>query len=149
MEASRVSRHVAVSRAHGFSLIEVMIAFILVSVGVLGLMSWQLFIEQRSDYAQRSEQALDLAEQKLTWFHTRGAQSSLSELAVADFERDVVSGEEVVGPDYRMLWSVTALSPVLKSIRIEVIWQDRLGGERSIELSTLLSRYTHDQTDNE
>ncbi|QXO16720.1 MULTISPECIES: type IV pilus modification PilV family protein [Vibrio] len=148
MAASRVRRRIAAG-ANGFSLIEVMIAFILVSVGLLGLMSWQLFIEQRSDYAQRSGQALALAEQKLTWFYTRGAQSSLSELTVADFARDVVSGEEVAGSDYRLVWSVTLLSPVLKSIRIEVIWRDRLGVERSIELSTLLSRYAQYQADDE
>lgn len=125
--------------AEGFSLIEVLIAFMLVSVAVMSLMSWLLFIEQRSDYALRSSEAISVAERKLAWFATRGASNELSALPVADFELDVVSGEEVVAPDYTLRWNVQRLSASLKSVRIEVIWQDRLDNTRSIEITTMLS----------
>ncbi len=83
-----------ISKQRGFSLVEVMIAICLVGVGALGLVKMQAYIEQRSDYAYHSIQALGLAEAKLEWFRTRGADSTTSEIPVADFDTDIVAGSD-------------------------------------------------------
>ncbi|EGR3967042.1 prepilin-type N-terminal cleavage/methylation domain-containing protein [Vibrio cholerae] len=127
----------------GFSLIEVMISFVLIGVGALGLVKLQAYIEQRADYAMHSIEALNLAEQKLEWFRTRGASSANPAIPTANFATDIVSGSISSGR-YTLSWGVptTALSGALKTIHIEASWKDRHGETQSVELKTMLSKYS-------
>jgi len=45
----------------GFSLIEVLITFVLIGIGTLGLIKLQAYIEKQADYAIYSVEALNLA----------------------------------------------------------------------------------------
>ncbi|MEW2626610.1 prepilin-type N-terminal cleavage/methylation domain-containing protein [Vibrio cholerae] len=130
----------------GFSLIEVMISFVLIGVGALGLVKLQAYIEQRADYAMHSIEALNLAEQKLEWFRTRGASSANPAMSTANFSTDIVSGNDVSHPSYKLSWSVSnasgALSSALKTIHIEASWKDRHGETQSVELKTMISKYS-------
>lgn len=128
----------------GFSLIEVMISFVLIGVGALGLVKLQAYIEQRADYAMHSIEALNLAEQKLEWFRTRGASSALPTMSAANFDTNIVSGNDVSHPLYTLSWSVPAatLSGALKTIHIEALWQDRHGETQSVELKTMISKHS-------
>ncbi|ELJ8614148.1 prepilin-type N-terminal cleavage/methylation domain-containing protein [Vibrio cholerae] len=127
----------------GFSLIEVMISFVLIGVGALGLVKLQAYIEQRADFAMHSIEALNLAEQKLEWFRTRGASSANPAIPNANFATDIVSGSISSGR-YTLSWGVptTALSGALKTIHIEASWKDRHGETQSVELKTMLSKYS-------
>ncbi|HAT8491232.1 TPA: prepilin-type N-terminal cleavage/methylation domain-containing protein [Vibrio vulnificus] len=126
----------------GFSLLEVMISFVLIGVGALGLVKLQIYVEQKADYAIRSIEALNLAEQKLEWFRTRGATAS-SAIAVANFDSDIVAGSSA-HPPYTVTWIVpsTALSGALKTVHVQTTWQDRLGKTHSVELKTMISKYS-------
>ncbi|HFQ5303795.1 TPA: prepilin-type N-terminal cleavage/methylation domain-containing protein [Vibrio vulnificus] len=126
----------------GFSLLEVMISFVLIGVGALGLVKLQIYVEQKADYAIRSIEALNLAEQKLEWFRTRGATAS-SAIAVANFDSDIVAGSSAY-PPYTVTWSVpsTALSGALKTVHVQTTWQDRLGKTHSVELKTMISKHS-------
>lgn len=127
----------------GFSLIEVMISFVLIGVGALGLVKLQAYIEQRADFAMHSIEALNLAEQKLEWFRTRGASSANPAIPTANFATDIVSGSISSGR-YTLSWGVptTALSGALKTIHIEASWKDRHGETQSVELKTMISKYS-------
>jgi len=131
------------SKNRGFSLIEVMITFVLIGVSTLGLIKLQAYIEQRSDYALHSIEGLNLAEQKLEWFRTRGALSSDSSFPIASYESDIVSGLQVDG-SYTLKWRVTepSLAGVIKSIEIEASWLDRRGNKQSVSLQTMISKYS-------
>ncbi|WP_044367565.1 prepilin-type N-terminal cleavage/methylation domain-containing protein [Vibrio fluvialis] len=131
------------NRQQGFSLIEVMISFVLIGVGALGLVKLQAYIEQRADFAMQSVIALNLAEQKLEWFRTRGASSASPTLIAADFDSDIVSGEDLTHSGYFLRWSVPAatVSGSLKTVVMEASWRDRQGQSQRIELRTLISRY--------
>ncbi|ELP5728358.1 prepilin-type N-terminal cleavage/methylation domain-containing protein [Vibrio vulnificus] len=126
----------------GFSLLEVMISFVLIGVGALGLVKLQVYVEQKADYAMHSIEALNLAEQKLEWFRTRGATAS-SAIAVASFDSDISAGSST-HPPYTVTWSVpaTALSGALKTVHVRTTWKDRLGNTYSIELKTKISKYS-------
>ncbi|EEX38833.1 type IV pilus modification PilV family protein [Vibrio furnissii] len=131
------------SKHRGFSLIEVMIAFVLIGVGALGLVKLQAYIEQRADFALHSVQALNLAEQQLEWFRTHGASSASPSWVHADFDTDIVSGEDFSHPGYALSWQVPAatVSGSLKTVVITASWLDRQGQSQSIELQTAVSRY--------
>ncbi|HDZ9391105.1 TPA: prepilin-type N-terminal cleavage/methylation domain-containing protein [Vibrio cholerae] len=131
------------NKQRGFSLIEVMISFVLIGIGALGLVKLQAYIEQRADYAMHSIEALNLAEQKLEWFRTRGASSANPAIPTANFATDIVSGSISSGR-YTLSWGVptTALSGALKTIHIEASWKDRHGETQSVELKTMISKYS-------
>lgn len=130
-------------KQYGFSLIEVMIAFLLIGVGVLSLVKLQAFVEQRADFAQHSITALNLAEQKLEWFRTRGASAATASL-VANYPHDFVDGEDSSHPLYLLQWSVpsTQLSGALKTIVVHATWKDRYGKDQSVQLKTMISQHS-------
>ncbi|MBE4589226.1 type IV pilus modification PilV family protein [Vibrio navarrensis] len=135
------------NKQRGFSLLEVMISFVLIGIGALGLVKLQVYIEQKADYAIQSIEALNLAEQKLEWFRTRGATAS-SAIAVANFADDIVAGSDTSYPPYTVTWSVpaTVLSGALKTIHVQTTWTDRLGHPQSVELKTMISKYSEFDT---
>jgi len=128
----------------GFSLIEVLISLMLISVAALGFVRLQTYVERQIDYVSNAVNALHLAETQLEWFRTRGVSSALT----ANFDRDVISGQTWSAPFYTVSWAVAAapLSASLKSISVSVSWPDRHGTPQHVELSTLLSRYSEFDT---
>ncbi|OXE34131.1 type IV pilin, partial [Vibrio parahaemolyticus] len=50
-----------ISKQKGFNLLEVLISFLLIGVGALGLTKLNVYLEQESDYAIESIEALRLA----------------------------------------------------------------------------------------
>ena len=133
------------TKEQGFSLIEVMITFLLVGVSVLGLIKLQAYIEQKADFALHSVEALNLAEQKLEWFRTRGALSSNTSFAVASYDSDIVSGTEHAGNLYTLTWTVTephSLLGSVKSVDIEASWFDRQGNKQTVKLQTMISKFS-------
>ncbi|MDF2154223.1 prepilin-type N-terminal cleavage/methylation domain-containing protein [Vibrio sp. CAU 1672] len=130
-------------RQTGFSLIEVLISFVLIGVGAMGLIKLQTYAEQQADYAKRSVDALNLAESKLEWFRTRGASAALSTLPVADFATDIIPGMSV-SAGYTLSWEVpsSTVSGSVKTIVIEASWDDRSGQVQSVQLKTMIARYS-------
>ncbi len=126
----------------GFSLLEVLIAFMLLGVGALGLTKLNVYLERESEHAIKSIEALRLAENKLEWFRTRGASAATSAMPVADFD-SIATGSPAVGT-YTLQWQVPAatVSGSLKTITVTSSWQDRLGQTQSVQLKTMLSRYS-------
>ncbi|KOE83012.1 type IV pilus modification PilV family protein [Vibrio aestuarianus] len=133
-----------ISKQKGFSLIEVMIAFLLIGISSLGLVKLHIYVEQRADFSLHSIEALHLAENKLEWFRTRGASSALSSMTLADFSTDIIDGQDTSHSFYTLRWSVpsVSLSGALKSIDIEVSWFDRQGEKQSVKLQTMLSAFS-------
>lgn len=131
-----------ISRQQGFSLIEVLISFLLLGIGALGLTKLQVYMERKSEYAIHSIEALRLAENKLEWFRTRGASDALSTISNASFA-SIMTGSSTAGA-YTVEWEVPAatVSGSLKTITITSSWQDRMGETQSVELKTMISQYS-------
>ncbi|MFC5078467.1 hypothetical protein VTH8203_04038 [Vibrio thalassae] len=131
-------------RQSGIGLIEVLVALCLLGVGALGLVKMQIDLEQRSDFAYRSIQALGLAEAKLEWFRTRGADPLVSSQAVANYMTDIVDGQDNSHPTFYVEWTVlqVAMDGNIKTVKVEVSWIDRLGVRRNVTLVTQISRFS-------
>ncbi len=131
-----------ISKQKGFSLLEILIAFLLLGVGALGLTKLNVYLERESEYAIKSIEALRLADNKLEWFRTRGASAASSAIPVADFD-SIATGTSTDGI-YTLNWQVPAatVSGSLKTITVTTSWQDRLGETQSVQLKTMLSRYS-------
>ncbi len=135
-------------KQRGFSLVEVMITFALIGISALGLIKLQAYIEQRADYALHSIKALNVAEQRLEWFRTRGATAAQRFITTPDYERNIVSYVCSDDPIYTVSWSVREPDSSLevKTIDMEVSWLDRHGSKQTVSLQTMLSKYSEFNT---
>ncbi|CCN35378.1 putative Type IV fimbrial biogenesis protein PilV [Vibrio nigripulchritudo SO65] len=125
----------------GFSLIEVMIAFLLFGVGMLGMVKLQTFMEHKSEHAARSLEALYLAESKLEHFRKRSVSGANGTILFGS----ISSGSEAKSGGYTLTWSVSqatgTVSSAVKVITIDSAWQDRLNTTQKVTLQTMLSKY--------
>ncbi|HAH01737.1 prepilin-type N-terminal cleavage/methylation domain-containing protein [Vibrio splendidus] len=144
------------SKQRGFSLIEVLISFLLIGVASLGLVKLQVYAEQKSDFALHSVEALHFAERQMEYYRTRVSDVSgavglipFSQLNQANYCLNTTSSDPLSGlsdSGYAMTCEVEnaagALSGALKSITVSVAWQDRMNRSQSIYLETMLSKYS-------
>ncbi|NVN84271.1 MULTISPECIES: prepilin-type N-terminal cleavage/methylation domain-containing protein [unclassified Vibrio] len=144
------------SKQQGFSLIEVLISFMLIGVASLGLVKLQVYAEQKSEFALHSVEALHFAERQMEYYRTRvsdvsGAVGliSFSELSEANHCLNIASSDPLSGLSgsaYAMTCDVTdangALYGALKNITVTIAWQDRMNRAQSIYLETMLSKYS-------
>jgi len=136
------------NKQSGFSLVEVMITFALIGVSALGLIKLQAYIEQRADYALHSIKALNVAEQRLEWFRTRGSRAAHMRVRTPDYDRNIASYVCNEDPVYKVSWDVHEPNPTLavKTITMEVSWFDRNGSKQTVSLQTMLSKYSEFNT---
>ncbi|WP_104401935.1 type IV pilus modification PilV family protein [Vibrio penaeicida] len=131
-----------ISKKHqGFSLIEVMIAFLIFGVGVLGLVKLQTFMEHKSEHAMRSLEALYLAESKLEYFRQRSVSGANGTITFDSIQ----SGTEVKSGGYTLTWTVSqptgSISSAVKIITVEGEWKNRLNANQKVSLKTMVSSY--------
>lgn len=132
----------------GFSLIEVLISFLLVGVGVLGLIKLQVYVEQKADFAEKSIEALYLAEKKLEEFTRRGASSATINYSFNDIQSDTCVSTTIcnsVTSVPKLMCSMTLQSGLANTailIEIEACWADRFGDTETLILKTMLSKYS-------
>ena len=126
----------------GVGMLEVLFSVMLIAGGVLSLIKLQVYMEKESEYALNSLEALQLAEEKLEWFRTRGASSASSDIVVADFDADIIAGNSTNG-EYTVQWELLP-APIanLKVVKVEATWLDRAGDTQGVELQTMISRYS-------
>ncbi len=131
-----------ISKQKGFNLLEVLISFLLIGVGALGLTKLNVYLERESEYAIKSIEALRLAENQLEWFRTRGASDALSTISTASFA-SIATGSSATGA-YTVEWVVPSatVSGSLKTITITTSWKDRVGQTQSVQLKTMISQYS-------
>ncbi|MGV3002687.1 type IV pilus modification PilV family protein [Vibrio sp. E150_018] len=126
-----------ISKQQGFSLIEVLITFIILIVGIMGLIKLQTYMERQADYAENSIKALHLAESQLEYFRSRSVSGADGTLPFSS-----ISGSSSISGAYMTRWTVTeSLSGALKTIEIETGWDTRWNERQSVALKTMISKY--------
>ena len=145
-----------ISKNSGFSLIEVLISFLLIGVASLGLVKLQVYAEQKSEFALHSVAALHFAERQMEYYRHLASNVieavgliPFSELNQASHCLNIASSDPLSGLSgsaYAMTCEVTdangALSSALKSITVTIAWQDRMNHAQRIYLETMLSKYS-------
>ncbi|MBC7003539.1 prepilin-type N-terminal cleavage/methylation domain-containing protein [Photobacterium sp. BZF1] len=131
------------SKQSGFSLIEVLIALTIMTVGVMGLIKMQSFMEVKAENALKTLDALYLAEEKLEQFRTRAQSAAGGTIAYSSI---VSQTESVSMATFTATREVTVIdnSPVpdTKKITVWVSWKDRLEQSQAVSLETVISKYS-------
>ena len=131
----------------GFSLLEVVIALGVLSVGVLGLVKMQAYMEVKAENALKTLDALHIAEAQMEFYQTRasnisGATGLIAFASMAESTNCLQS--MVSGTDYRLTCDANtlSLSDALRTINVSVSWDDRRGVSQAVSLKTAISKYS-------
>lgn len=129
-----------ISGIRGSGLIEVVIALFITSVGTLGVVRLQAYMEQKSDYAVKSVQAIQIAESRLERlsFEIKSNAQLHTELAE----------ESVTHNGFNLNVRTLDLPQNSKNVKavyvsLEVTWLSTQSEPESISLDTVLSQTTN------
>ena len=130
-EISEVNGRHAVSG--GFSLIEVMIAMALFSIGLLAVASMQGTNVRNNTTGNITTQASMLARARLEQLKSM----DITALVPGDYADPTnIDADGNPGGIYQRQWRIQSMSPDLRSVEVTVGW-DRLGQRRSVTLTTV------------
>ncbi|HIF9165700.1 TPA: type IV pilus modification PilV family protein [Photobacterium damselae] len=131
----------------GFSLLEVVITLAVLSVGVLGLVKMQAYMEVKAENALKTLDALHIAETQMEYYQTRasnvsGATGLIPFASMAD--STYCRQSMVSGSIYTLTCDASnlSLSGALRTIDVKVSWSDRHGASQAVSLKTALSKYS-------
>ncbi|WP_318514551.1 type IV pilus modification PilV family protein [Photobacterium leiognathi] len=144
----------------GFSLLEVIISLAVLSVGVLGLVKMQAYMEVKSENALKTLDALYIAESQMEYYQRRvnNVSGATGLILFSELEEDdpvtsklkhCLSPELTVGTVFELDCDVanvsgglSTLSSALKTIKVTVSWADRRGVSQAVSLKTAVSKYS-------
>lgn len=133
-------------RNSGFSTIEALVAMLILSFGMLALVSMQNTFSLTADAAKQRSEATRLAQQKLD--ELRAYEQVAAGSGKFSFNANVISStsatQETLTPDsnttFLRSWIVTPNSTgMYKSVNVSVAWTDRQG-DQSLSLASVISR---------
>ncbi|WP_394166604.1 type IV pilin [Photobacterium piscicola] len=131
----------------GFSLLEVVIALGVLSVGVLGLVKMQAYMEVKAENALKTLDALHIAEAQMEYYQTRASNISGATglIAFASMADPTYCMEDIaVSSGFSLICNVSSpkLSGALRTIDVKVGWADRRGVSQAVSLKTAISKYS-------
>ncbi len=131
----------ATRREAGFTMVEVMIALLILAFGVLGTAAAQLTAMDYSRKSRSLTQAFYLAEQQIETFHFMSA-ADVAALAGSPNDPnnpiDPIVGDEDT-TTYNRSWQIQIDTPEVDvmTISVRVDWTDEVGQNRRVQLDTM------------
>ena len=127
----------------GFTLIEALVALVLLSIGAVALMTLQVRLRVAADEARHHDQALRLAHNELErWRWQPDAPSPAMSWEGPDIEFSIAGGSalaaEALGQGVADTPDAGSAPTPLRSVRLRVQWTDRTGRSQSVTLESLL-----------
>jgi type IV pilus modification protein PilV len=122
-------------QSRGVSLVEALIALLVVAVGVVGLLKFQSNSRLNSDVARQRTEALKLA------------QNEIEQMRSANAVADIQSASRSIAPDtknpanatFQVAREVNASAAASKTVQVTVSWTDRSGAAQQVVISSLIS----------
>jgi type IV pilus assembly protein PilV len=121
----------------GFTLLEVLIAVSILTIGLLGVASMQASAIRGNYFSDNTTTALCLAEDKMEDLMgrdfadavlvdaTAANNGNLDSITTVDFQETVnESGQVVAGGEYRRIWNIAdSVDPQMKTVTVVVTWE--------------------------
>ena len=135
------------SNARGFTLIEALIALLVLSFGMLAIAGFQATLSRSSDLAKQRTEAMRLAQQKMESLRAYGqVASSTATPHIVNYTDDVVSSTApevtTTNATFSRTWTATPnASGTEKWINVTVAWSDRAGQAQNVQLQSVISKF--------
>ena len=129
----------------GTTLLEGLVAFLVLSLGMLSVVRVQSQMRLNTDVARQRSEAVRIAQEdieKLRAFSVIGVRAGASAFAsVTSASRRVDSASgQTSNTSYELMREITAAdAPLSKNTRVSVAWNDRTGAQQQVVLSTLIA----------
>ena len=121
----------------GFSLIEVMISFVILGAGLLALAKFQVDVLKEYDEGRQQSQAVQYGQQKIDQFRS---YVQVASCATCTDYAEIVSGTDTVtgtNASYTRTWTVSSSNnPAYKLIEMKVAWTTSKGTAKSVTINT-------------
>jgi type IV pilus modification protein PilV len=143
-------------RQRGFTLIEALVALLVMAFGMLAIAGMQATLSRASEVAKQRSEAVRLAQMKIE--QLRSFEQITADAGKVDYASDVVSGNDTFSPtvgayatntSFDRVWTVTRDgvnapaadgSDPQKWVSVVVTWNDRTGQQQRVQLTTVISR---------
>lgn len=127
-------------RNAGISLFEALIAMVIMSGGLLGLLAMQTSLSHSADVAKQRSEAVRLAQQQIETMRSFTAiVGTPGQLAWTDLD----AGTDAVTTNtaFTRSWSIGgAVGDPLREVAVTLAWQDRTGDNHSMTLQSVISK---------
>jgi Tfp pilus assembly protein PilV len=118
----------------GVSLVEALVAMVILSFGTVAVLGVQTSLRYNADVAKQRSEAVRIAQEQIELVRGFGT--------LADYDAlDSVGATEVVGYTTNTTFSLvqtvsTSNDPRVKTVVVDVVWEDRSGGAQAVRLTT-------------
>lgn len=123
------------TKPDGFSLIEVLVSLVILSVGLIGTAKFQAAVLKNSSDSQARSEAITIAQGKLEEF------KSFESIAVYNNIESSLASTVVAGTNanYNLDWDVTEnTSPDYLAITVSVAWSDSVGMPQQVNIDSII-----------
>ena len=125
----------------GMSLLEVMIAMVVLAIGIIGVTAGQILAMKNSSSSRQQSVAMNLAEEQMEIFRVMSAGDVLGLVADPGYPNDPANplrpetGSGTIS-EFNRSWTIAADSPQadVMTITISVAWTDAIGATRTTVL---------------
>jgi Tfp pilus assembly protein PilV len=136
---------------HGVSLIEALLALVVMAVGMLGVVGLQATLRSNGDLSRQRAEAVRIAQETLeTWRSFTRVEADAAEF---DFVDDIVTvgstpvATTVANTTFNRERLVTAAWPGMKTLSVRITWQDRTGQNQEVALHSAVARVARTLSD--
>ena len=136
-------------KSAGFSLIEVLVAVVILSVGLIGTAKLQTAVIKSGSDSQARSEAITIAQSKLEEFKSfetlaaySNIESSAALIAAAEDEGEVLDFS-VAGTSatYSVDWSITEnTAPDYLAVTVTIAWNDSMGSPQQVSLDSIIGK---------
>jgi Tfp pilus assembly protein PilV len=127
-------------KTRGVSLVEALVAFLVMGLGLLALSSMQMNLSFNADVARQRSEAVRLAERHIDKLRS---YTSLTTGAINWSNLASVANDSVIQSNTAYTLTavlVGATADALRSVNVDVTWTDRTGAAQSVSMATVIAQ---------